>query len=51
VLDAVQARCHNTLHFIRRLGEVAAEVGALKGTIFQALMARHNAELQRKSVC
>jgi len=47
VLDSVQARCHGTLHFIARLAEVASEVGALKGTLFQALIARHNAELQR----
>lgn len=48
VLDSVQARCHATLHFIGRLGTIASEIGTLKGTIFQAVMARHNAELQRK---
>ena len=48
VIDVVQSRCHATLHFIDVLSARAEQLGALKGTLFQALMARHNAEQQRQ---
>ena len=46
--DLVQWRTHRTLHFIDVLTERAKALGANRGTIFQALLAQHNAELQRK---
>ena len=47
-VDAVQGRCHHVLHFMDVLTARAKALGTLKGTLFQALLARHNAEVQRK---
>ena len=47
-VDVVQPLCHAALHFIDVLAARSAELGVLKGTLFQALMAWHAAEAQRK---
>ena len=44
---AVQLKCHRALHFMEVLASRAKHIGTLKGTLFQALMARHVAEQQR----
>ena len=49
-VDAVQGRCHHVLHFMDVLTARAKALGTLKGTLFQALLARHNAEVQRKRI-
>ena len=47
-IDTVEARTLGALHFINVLQHHSTEQNVLNGTLFQALMAKHAAEQQRK---